>query len=646
MGVVGLWHGLALAVDIEAPDALRPGASRPSLEAPAKPTQSADTSDNISELATTRPGLVRPAIAAAMDLNEGSLAAAVALPDAAKPGAIRPGERAPPRPQAPPAETFQVPALVDRPLEIDDGDKVEVKRFLLEGVIDRPEHQVALAVVQSLVDAKLAERPDGFTVGRLQEVADTVTKYYRDHGLILAQAFVPVQAIEGGEVKIQVMEGLLGRVVTEGNKMYKPALLAMPFRKLVGQPVTKEAIESALLTASDYPGMSSFGVFQPGQQVGTADMVLKVQDEKRLEAALRWDNHGIAETGRNRELGRFAVNSPLGRGDKLTLTIQRTVAPANTWFYAIDYQIPVPQLYDTVLAVGVDRNQFDVGGQFRDAKIHSDIRNYNVSATKSFIRSRLMNFSVTTRLAKKRSGTKADGTKQNIDSLTVASGEFNFDNVDSRFGGLNTASLEISHGFNDLFGAMGKNPAFVPPTRQGGNGKFAEGDFNKAFLRLARFQALTPLWDKLKNHNILFSTEIMWSPDLLVPLEQYDVGGPDNVRGYRPTEKLFDRAVFGSVEWIINAPFISDVPAFGNRTWGELVQFSVFYDVASGYLNSALSPTERKADNFNSLGWALSFNNPKRFSTKFTMAAPLTSGARPKVTGWGPKYWLDFNLFF
>ena len=152
--------------------------------------------------------------------------------------------------------------------------------------------------------------------------------------------------------------------------------------------------------------------------------------------------------------------------------------------------------------------------------------------------------------------------------------------------------------------------------------------------------------DKLKDHNLLFTSEIMWSPDLLVPLEQYVVGGPDNVRGYRSTEKLFDRAVFGSVEWIINAPFVADVPAFGNRTWGEIIQFSMFYDVASGYLNSALAPTERKAENYNSVGVAFSFNNPKVFSSKLTIAAPVGSGPRPEESGWEPKYWLDVNVFF
>ncbi len=635
----------ATALD-EARSALRPGLIRPAFAVAVAPTQPADKKQLFSAAPNNVADTLGAQLTTAMTLNERSLAAAVVLPDAAKAGAMRPGETPRQRPQPPPTALFQVPALVDRPLEIDDGEKLEVKRFTLDGVIDRPQHKIAVSDVQALVDAKLAERTDGFTVGRLQEVADTVTKYYRDHGLILAQAFVPVQSVDSGEVKIQVMEGQLGSVVTEGNKVYKPAVLAQPFRKIIGQPITKEAVETALLTVSDYPGLSSFGVFQPGARVGTADMVLKVQDEQRFEAAARWDNHGIAETGLSRQLARVTVNNPLGLGDRFTTTVQRTVAPANTWFYALDYQIPVSMLYDTVFGIGMDRNQFDVGGQFRDANIHSDIRDYNVSLTKNFLRSRLMNFSATTRLAKKRSGTKADGRKQNIDSLVVASGEFSFDSVDARFGGLNTANLEISHGFNDFLGAMGKSPAFVPPTRQGGNGKFAQGDFNKVLLRLSRFQALTPVWDKLKDHNLLFTSEIMWSPDLLVPLEQYVVGGPDNVRGYRSTEKLFDRAVFGSVEWIINAPFVADVPAFGNRTWGEIIQFSMFYDVASGYLNSALAPTERKAENYNSVGLAFSFNNPKVFSSKLTIAAPVGSSPRPEESGWEPKYWLDVNVFF
>jgi hemolysin activation/secretion protein len=549
----------------------------------------------------------------------------------------------PPPPELLPPSGFDVPPVVDRPLEIDEGDAIEVKSFVLEGALDRPEYDIAVADLETILSDRLSARPQGFTVGRLQEVADELTKYYREHGLILAQAFVPVQSVTDGEVKIQVMEGLLGRVVTEGNEMYAADILVLPFRSLVGQPVTKETIESALLQVSDLPGQSSFGVFQPGVQVGTADMVIKVQEEDRLEANLRFDNHGITETGRNRYLGQLIFNNPLGLGDRFSGTAQHTAVPANTFFYAMDYQVPVTGFYDTVFGISMNRNQFDVGGQFRDSDIYSDVRNYDLSLAKDFVRSRLLNMSAAARLSKKRSGTKAAGRLVNIDSLVVAALELNFDHVDARFGGLNAGFLEISHGFNDFLGAMGEDPAAVQPTRQSGTGRFAEGKFDKVFLSLSRFQALTPLWDKLTSHSLLFAFELQYSPDLLVPLEQYTIGGPTNVRGYRPTEGLFDRVVFGSVEWIISAPFIADQPAFGNRTWGELMQLSFFYDMAAGKLNSALA-NEKQSENFKSVGFALSFNNPQVFSSKITIATPI--GQPEPENDKHPQYWVDLNFFF
>ena len=633
---------------IDLPDAVRPGAVRPGGSSVTAITSHYDAVRADSLVAESgRPGAIRPGgdtTAREFEVNENSLAGVVDLPDAAKPGAIRPGEDRKLIPAAPPEEVFEVPAVVDRPLGIDDGEKIAVSRFNVVGAKDRPEFGIAATDVQGIADSALSQFPDGFTVGHLQQdVAEKITDYYRERGLLLAQAFVPVQEVTNGEVTIQIVEGELGRVLTEGNELYSEEILQIPFRSLVGQPVTKESIESALLTVSDYPGQSSFGVLQPGLEVGTADMVVKVQEEQRFELALRADNHGIKETGRNRYLAKGTWNNPLGQGDRLDITLQHTAVPDNTIFYAFDYAVPVTGFYDTNFTIGTSRNQFDVGGEFARSNITSDIRNYNASLSKDFIRSRLLNLTAGMRISKKRTGTKAQGRRVNLDSLTVAAFELNFDHVDARFGGLNAGYLEVSHGFNDLFGAMGKNPAFVQPTRQSGTGEFAQGEFDKVYLSLSRFQALSPLWDKLSNHSLLFTFELQWSPDLLVPLEQYTIGGPTNVRAYRPTEALFDRAVFGSVEWIINAPFIADQPAFGNRTWGELLQLSFFYDMAAGKLNGNL-PTEKQSQNYKAVGFALSFNNPKEFSSKITIASPI--GEPDPENDREPAYWIDFNFFF
>ncbi|MFT4583042.1 MAG: hemolysin activation/secretion protein [Gammaproteobacteria bacterium] len=569
-------------------------------------------------------------------------AEAIDVPAAARPGAIRPGEQRPMSPAPPADEVFEVPSIVERPLDIDGGNKIVVTSFELLGASDRPEHKIFAAEVQALVDAKLAGQADGLTVGRIQEVADEVTRYYRLHGLILAQAFVPVQNVLGGAVHIQIMEGLLGRTVAEGQKLYSEKVLQRPFQDLVGKPVTNAGVESALLELNGYPGVSLFGVFQPGQQVGTADMVIKVEEEKRLEASVRADNHGIRETGQNRYRVIGSVNNPTGAGDKFTGTLQHTEQPAFSFFWAAEYERPLPFLYDTVLNFSFNRNQFDVGGAFRDRNIASDTRNMRAALTKHLVRSRQKNLSTRVELARKRAVTKVRAREQSKDNLTTALVGLDFDTVDSKYAGLNAGFLEVTHGFNDFFGAMGDDVGSVAPSRQGGNRSFAEGNFDKVFLSYSRLQAFSILSEKLRHHTFLFRTELQWSPDLLVPLEQYSVGGPTNVRAYQPTEQLYDRAWFASFEWIINAPGIADRPAFGNRTWGEIVQLSFFFDMAAGVLNSAL-PSEDKSDNFKGAGLAFSVNNPNVFSSKVTMAFPVG-----KIPGNNrdPQYWLDFNFFY
>mgnify|MGYP005809824239 CR=1 FL=1 len=564
------------------------------------------------------------------------------LPDAAKPGAQRPAQERPLLPAPPAGPVFSVPAVPDRPLEIDAGEKVRVTGFDFVGATDRPRRGLYVKDLETLARKHLAAHPEGLTVGRLQEIADDVTKYYRQHGLILAQAFIPVQTVEGGRVKIRILEGKLGRVMTEGQKMYTAKSLERPFSGLVGQPVTKEAIESALLGLNAYPGLSLFGVFQPGQEVGTADMVVKVQKEKRFDGSIRYDNHGIKETGMRRYRTELSVNDVTGAADRLSGTFQHSAAPSNSLFWGLDYDRPL-FFRDTSVRVHYDRNDFDVGGLFRDRNIASQTQTFNVTLADAFLRSRQRNVTGRFEVERAQAVTDIRDREQSKDDLATMLFGIDYDSVDTRFSGLNSGFLEVTHGFDDLFGSMGKDPASVKPSRQGGSRQYAQGSFDKMFGSYSRLQSLTPLSDKLKNHSLLFRAEMQWSEDLLVPLEQYSVGGPTNVRAYQPTERLFDKALFGSLEWIINAPGFADKPAFSNRTWGELLQVSLFFDIATGRINDPL-PTERASETYRGIGGAVSFNNPKVFSSKVSIATPI-GGPQP-TNGRRPVYWFDFNFYF
>jgi hemolysin activation/secretion protein len=568
------------------------------------------------------------------------------FPDAARPGAQR---LEPDAPRLPPdiGPLFEVTPALERPLDVDAGEKVKVQRFELTGMVDRPEQGISRADLERLLEEQRRARPDGFTVGQLQQVADRVTGYYRERGLLLAQAVVPVQTVSEGVVEIEVLEGILGRVLVEGNTMYEGELLSGPFAKLLNRPVTQEAVESAMLSVSDLPGLTAFGVFQPGQDVGQTDLVIKVDKERRFEGEIRYDNHGVRETGERRARFEAAVNNPTGSGDRLELIGLHTFMPDNSYYYGAHYQRPLRANHELV-EVGYDRNPFDVGGAFRNQDIFGETESGYLGWTHRFVRSRQNNLSSHLELNRKQARTEIRGAEINRDDLTVLSASLDYDAVDSRYSGINAASLRYHRGFNDFLGAMGSPgdalTARVRPSRQGGSGRFAAGQFDKWSLYLTRLQSLRPLGDAFRHQSLLLRGELHSSNDLLVPLEQYAIGGPNNVRAYQPAEVLFDEGWFFSAEWIINAPGFADEPAhFGTRTWGEMLQLSLFYDAAGGRLNDPL-PTDRASGNYNGAGVSVTFNNPDAFATRFTFASPI-NGPEP-VNERNPQYWIDLSLFF
>ncbi len=599
-------------------------------------------------------------------LSELVLAGPLGLPDSARPGAVRPQpEIAPEQPVDTVGDIVDIPAVIDRPFDIEEGPYITVKEFRILDAEDLPKFDVSIEEIKTTILEKLRqEQPErGFSIGELQEVADEVTRYYRAKGLILSTAVIPVQTVASGIVDIQIFIGRLGRVIAESHKKYSEKVLRKPFLKLVGEPVTQENIEAALLTLTDFPGLSVFGVFQPGLKVGEADIILKVQEEKSFDVAYRVDNHGLPETGRNRLRATIDWNNPTGGADKVTATLQQTYNPKNNPFWSLDYERYLGRGF--VIGANLFKNRFDIGGEFAANQISAQTDNRSVYLDKSFIRSRQKNLSSKLSLTQKISTTRTAGAQTNTDRLSVLELELNYDSVDTFHpfrllldkvvpenfgGGLNFATLTFSRGFNDIFGAMGSSGdqlAGATDSRSSRRGntadELADGQFVKVSANYQRLQLIS------KNQSLLFKTEFQWSKDILVPLEQYSVGGPENVRGYPDAQGLFDRAYFFSLEYIFNAPFIADKPAFKNRTWGEVFQFSVFYDFATAQQNEALdTAADRNTSGswvtFKSVGMGVRFNVPGMIDSRLMYATEL--GAEIPNDGRFGHIWGDFTYSF
>ncbi|MGA7801931.1 MAG: ShlB/FhaC/HecB family hemolysin secretion/activation protein, partial [Gammaproteobacteria bacterium] len=557
------------------------------------------------------------------------------LPGGATPGGAHP--QAGGLPTVPPTSLppFPIPPVIQRPLGLTQGPKVQVRSFKLEGLADHPRAGIRSQDIKALAARALGAHAAGFTIGQLQQVANDITRYYRKRGFILAQAFVPVQTVSKGIVLIRVLEGDLGGVVPEGNKMYSGYLLGWPFEDLVGKPVQKSQIDSALLRLTDYPGLTAFGVFRPGQKVGTTELVVKTLQEQRVDGNVSLDNYGTSFTGQYRLRGSISINNPTGIADRLTLAVLQTASPADGTYGALRYDRPllIPSL---ATGFNLSRNSFSVGQQLAALDVTGVTDIASGYLKESFVRSRLFNLYGQLEFSRKRAVIRQAGTTIGQEDLSVLSGELDFNSIDTRFHGINQGSVVFSHGLPGFLGAMGPEGSALS-SRIGGSGKRAGGQFNKVAVHLSRLQHVT------SNQSILARLDAQYSSDLLSSLEQMPLGGPTSVRAYPVAEFLRDKAAFASLQWNVNAPGFADKPAFDNRTWGQLLQFSAFFDYGVGAINDPL-PGEVNRVTLKGAGVGCQFVIPGKLLATLDVATRI--GGRAPSNGRTPQYWFNMSYQF
>lgn len=621
-------------------------------------------------------------------ISQWTLAAPV-LPDAAKPQP-REGVPLPVQPVAPPPLLETVPAQMSAVTGGDDA-RIRVGRIVLQGVVDRPALGISVSELEALVERlrlQLSEMPpsvgqgaDGYvkeieklagdanpedarileeiirrfrevssaldpksrsTTGtlslrQLQEIAAQVAQYYRERGLFLAQALIPPQTIANERVQIRVLEGVLGNVTLDKNQRYDDTRLLLPFRGLLGQPVTRARIEEAMLLLNDYPGLKSFAVFRPGTGTGETDLLLSVLEEKRVETILHTDNYGSEFTGEYRGRIDININNPFGAADRLSVSLSKTYRPSNGTYGALFYERQAFGPSNT-FGVGMSRNAYSLGGVLEPFGIDGTTTLAQVYWRRAFHRSRLSNSYGLFQFARKSAKLNVTEGEDREDQLSVIEVEIGFDwsNISRRH--IASGALHLSHGFPGLLGAMEAtdDPAQTTASRRGGSGFYANGEFDK-------LNADYHHWLNLNHHHMLhFSLRGQYSDDLLTSLEQMSIGGPNSVRAYASAEFLRDKAVVASLEWIVRAPGFADWPAFAGKRWGDIVQAVLFVDYAKGWLNDPLA-SDREEVSLDGVGMGLRARY-RSFSARFEFAKAL--GDEAVSNDRDPQYYFELNYGF
>lgn len=525
--------------------------------------------------------------------------------------------------------TVEVPPVSKRVYGAEEAKRLPVKDVVIEGVVPYPEHGITRKKLQALIEKRLREVKDislddnGFTkrdlndIGRflremierkgwdkddldnlvkminrqtfergwitieqIDSIAQSVTDYYREHGFILATAFVPEQEVSDGVIHLKVLEGRLGSVTVSNNRIFSPETVSAAFNNELGEPVTEERIESALRRINDLPGVRVRGSFSPGKNVGETSLNLGVLDEQSWSSNLLLDNHGSPTTGEVRLFATVELLNLRNKGNTLTMGALKSQGSGST-YGIIEYGMPVTDDDRGRVKGTLSTNQFSVTTLLGNAErsVVGETDNFGVAGTYQFVRSRTFNLSG-----------EASYTQKNVLFTVEGLASLSRDQK-IQVGGVGVDYNQLWDAPQLLFsGHLGVDQGHI----MSGAENNQSTDFTKILFTgnlLKRFSIHNWLTKNESYYNFVIKLNGQYTDKYLSSVEQFSLGGPNAVRAFSVSDVSVDSGAYAGFELFFDSP----VNFSKNISWLDPVKPYVFFDYGYGVARSAGSDINQDA---------------------------------------------------
>jgi hemolysin activation/secretion protein len=480
------------------------------------------------------------------------MAPAADLPGTVQPGQIEQQFEPEPKIRAGQPARIGVPEL-DQPVPSEAKDiRFKLTKIVIEGVTVYSESEL-LSAYRNLLNKEVL-------LSEIYQIASSLTAKYRNDGYILSRVIVPVQLIEGGEVRLRAIEGYISSITVEG--------VDGDWRKLVehyaeeikkSRPLRNTVLERYLLLMNDLPGAFAQATIKASKsEPGASEMTVQFTQHK-VQGGLSADNRGGESLGPMRISGDITFNSVLGLQESTNI---RLVSSGNE---RLKYGFLGHEEN-----IGPDGGKLNLSASVVRAKpkemffipldLETSSETYKLAYGYPLIRSRSHNLSLRCSFYGHNGETEIFGVEDTRDRIRAFQLGVTYDRADS-WHGINLLDIELTQGIDGL-GSSDNDDTML--SRQ--NGRV---DFTKATLYAARLQSLTTRWSVLTAVNGQYA----WTD--LLSSELYSFGGEQFGRGYDPSELVGDHGVAGKLELRFTDTFTLGF-AFSYTLYG-------FYDVGIVY---------------------------------------------------------------
>jgi len=525
------------------------------------------------------------------------------------------------------------PAAKPKPPVVDDSPRFEIRRFIFDGA--------SLIPRERLEELTRPFTGPGRQFSDVQRALEAVERAYSDAGWSAVQVVLPEQELERGEIRFQITEARIGRVIVEGNKFFDEANIRASAPALApGKAPNINEIARNLRIANENPSKQATVLLRSGQEEATVDAVLRVVDEKPSKNSVTVDNTGNSQTGKYRIGVGYQNANAFGHDD--VLTFQWVTAPYSNHVNASgepDHIQPLPSNKITILGAGYKVPLYSSGDTVDFTFGYSNVNSgtvanlFSITGAGTIFSARYTHnldkrgdyehrvaFSQDWRTYDNKGVRPANGTPvQLVADITVhpvTATYFGLYRTQESETGFSAGLTKNLAGGND-----GDRQTFCqtnPIARNNGIGQCARADYE-----IFRYSF---------NHNRLmggdwqarFAFNGQWTRDMLVTAEQFGIGGADSVRGFLERELTNDTGYRGTLEVY--------TPDFGGKTGiaGARLRGLMFVDFGHVSRNNP-GPGEIRSQSVWSMGPGLRFSRGTNMALRVDFAVVEDEGGLQKV---------------
>ncbi len=401
-----------------------------------------------------------------------------------------------------------------------------LRHVSISGAAAIPQERLA-TTYQSYIGKKVSQAD-------LAAIAAAVSDVYRAAGFHLSRAIVPPQDIQGGQLRIQVIEGSIAELVLKGDGAEQFGVRPMLEAVLTERPSRLATLERQLLLINGRPGMriEDTAIEEIGTASGDFRLILSLKTW-HVFTSFGVDNLGSSSVGPWQSYGTAAFNSYLAPGDSLVLNLSTTPGdPRQLAFGRLSYEVPV----------GTDGARVGASGYYSEVwpgdyrHLYSDnIKTESFEIRGSIVPLQSQKSSLTLTAAAGFTNATENDVFGPIYADRIRTASFTSDyRLQDSFGGTNYLTVNFRQGL-DILGASHRDDDYL--SHDGASGKFSALNF-----WFTRYQTLTDAW------SLKLAAAGQTASGPLFTSQQFYLGGIAFGRGYGSAEISGDNGLAGSVE--------------------------------------------------------------------------------------------------